>query len=72
VLPAISARWMPISQDVSSGVCTKADAHPPNPVSGWGSVPLLVKPYLLGKPLPGRRLRSMPQAAKRGRGTRQP
>jgi len=24
-------------------------------VSGWGSVPLLVKPYLLDKPLPGRR-----------------
>ncbi len=43
------------SKTVSSGVRKKADAHPPNPVSGWGSVPLLVKPYLLGKPLPGRR-----------------
>jgi hypothetical protein len=27
----------------------------PFPASGWGSIPFPIKPYLLGRPLPGRR-----------------
>ena len=74
LLPAISVRWMPISQNVSSGpvFAGRAMPFPRIPCQDEEAFRFLLSLTCLASPCRAGDSRSRPQAAKRWRGTRQP